>query len=144
KRVLTVLAVTGKHDQGAENPRVTGDKLGLPLVTIHKSVLSVSTCRGVVCVGGGHSPWSGSWPRGVEVLAGTLLRLRHDSESWPSPAHSRGDTFGVDPVVVAPQLLRSVIYMLVWNSQHLEVDARPAFGEKLTDCRTEPARDDVL
>jgi hypothetical protein len=41
KRVLAVLTISGNHDQSAQNARVTGDKLGLPLATIHKSVLLV-------------------------------------------------------------------------------------------------------
>lgn len=55
KRDLTVLAVGGKHDQSAQNARVTGDKFWLR-VAIHMSVLSIRASEGPDCVGRAKAP----------------------------------------------------------------------------------------
>src|SRR5947207_9727246 len=46
--------------------------------------------------------------------------------------------------MVSPELLRSVVDVLVGDAEDLEIDARATFGEQLADCRAEASCDDVL
>src|SRR5438309_8146261 len=68
----------------------------------------------------------------------------HWREAGPAAAHCGGDPFGVDPVMLAPELLGAMVYMLVGDSQDLEIDAGAPFGEELADCGSEASGDHVL
>src|SRR5438309_10012794 len=77
-------------------------------------------------------------------LAGALLRLAYGGEAWPAASDRGGDTFSVDTVVMTPELLGAVIDVLIWNAEHLEVDARAAFGQEFAHRGAEATCDDVL
>src|SRR5207244_8937884 len=92
------------------------------------------------------APTPGTGPaRLVPKLARALLGFSvARGQARPAAAYGGGDAFGVDPVVVSPELLRAVIDVLVGDAQDFEIDARTAFGEELAHGRTEAAGDDVL
>src|SRR5947207_15932274 len=78
--------------------------------------------------------------------AGLARRLLspHRSELRPPSSNCGGDALCVYPVMVSPELLRSVVDVLVGDAEDLEIDARATFGEQLADCRAEASCDDVL
>jgi len=65
-------------------------------------------------------------------------------ELRPAAANSGGDALSVESVVAPPQLLRTVVDVLVGYAEHLELDARTAFVQELRDRGAEATRDDVL
>ena len=65
-------------------------------------------------------------------------------ESGPAAADRSGNPLSVETVVFAPQFLRAMVDMLVWDSQDFEIDSRSTLREKFTDRRPEPAGDHVL